>query len=171
MPEQLFGAIPSLRKQLAARNSVWLSFHQPSMRTNAAVKSVYHGREGSATMLLCGSSPPCEGKAGTAHEQLGRGSLTAWDLELGVIRTAMTAAGRVGLRLFGIPGQSGGRSNRSFMRWHAMMPIAVVIVVVEVEVEVEILERRVVHSVTPGLLESSPSSTAQNGRQNTIEEL
>ena len=61
---------------------------------------------------------PVKEKAGTAHEQLGRGSLAAWDLELGVLRTAMTAAGRVGLRLFGIPGQSGGRSNRSFMRCH-----------------------------------------------------
>jgi hypothetical protein len=117
--EQLFGAIPSLRKQLAARHSVWLSFHRPSMRANAAVKSVYHGRKGSATMLLGGSSPPCEKeKAGTAHEQLGRGCLAAWDLELGGLRTTTTAAGRVGLRLFGIPGQSGGRSNRSFMRWH-----------------------------------------------------
>lgn len=31
-------------------------------------------------------------KAGAAHAQLGRGSLAAWDVELGVIRKATTSA-------------------------------------------------------------------------------
>ena len=46
------------------------------------------------------------------------------------------------------------------------MAIAVVFVVVVVEVEMLEPERRVVHSEAP-----HRSSTAQNGRSNTIEEL
>lgn len=89
MPEQLFGAIPLLRKQLAARNLVWLSFHRPSMSANAAVKSVDHVLR---LCFLAAHLRHVKAKAGTAHEQLGRGSLAPGDVELGVIRTATTAA-------------------------------------------------------------------------------
>lgn len=88
------------------------------MSANAAVKSVNYGRKGPATVLLGGSPLQRKGKSGhrsrTARKRqpgcLGRGARSH--------QNSNDRRCRVGLRLVGIAGQSGGRSNRSFMRWH-----------------------------------------------------
>jgi hypothetical protein len=62
------------------------------MRADAAVKSVNQGRKGLRLCFLAAHLRRVKAKVDTAHEQLGRGSLAAWDVELEVIRTATTAA-------------------------------------------------------------------------------